>query len=239
MGIHLKTVIKRAREYVELEANTKVISIRFVDKFRLFGKTDVALRAKTTDKKYPEWWVIGGASPMNLYSTKDFASVDVAYSLHTGLMLRMSSKDFEKDNTRPSDIGYDAFISHATEDKEAIVRPLAKRLRNKGFNIWYDEYELKVGDSLRQSIDKGLVNSRYGIIVLSKAFFKKKWSQYELNGLTAREMDGHKVILPVWFEITKNEILKYSPSLADKMATVVSKNNLSKAVNDLSKVLKE
>jgi len=75
---------------------------------------------------------------------------------------------------------YDAFISHATEDKDTIVRELADLLLKKGYNIWYDELSLQVGDSLRKSIDLGLKNSRYGIIILSKAFFIKDWPNYEL-----------------------------------------------------------
>lgn len=87
---------------------------------------------------------------------------------------------------------HDAFISHASEDKADFVRPLAEALTAVGFDIWYDDFALSVGDSLRQSIDKGLSGSRYGIVVLSAAFFAKNWPQYELNGLVAKEMDGKR-----------------------------------------------
>jgi hypothetical protein len=85
---------------------------------------------------------------------------------------------------------YDAFISHATEDKEEIVRALAELLQENGFSIWYDEFQLRVGDSLRRSIDKGLANSRFGIVILSPHFFAKNWPQYELDGLIAKEILG-------------------------------------------------
>lgn len=62
---------------------------------------------------------------------------------------------------------YDVFISHATEDKTEVVRPLAEVLRRLGLRVWYDEYELKLGDSLRRKIDHGLVTSRFGVVVLS------------------------------------------------------------------------
>lgn len=74
--------------------------------------------------------------------------------------------------TATRDIKYDAFISHASEDK-GIVRPIAENLRSKGFRVWFDEFELKIGDSLRKSIDQGLINSRYGVVILSKSFFEK------------------------------------------------------------------
>ena len=81
-----------------------------------------------------------------------------------------------------------------------------------------DRYALRIGDSLRKSIDKGLSQSRFGLIILSKSFFEKNWTQYERNGLVAKEMEGEKVILPIWHNISKDEIMKLSPTLVDKFA---------------------
>lgn len=116
------------------------------------------------------------------------------------------------------EIEYDLFISHASEDKEELVRPLAIALEGLGVKVWYDEFTLKVGDSLRRSIDGGLSNSRFGTVVLSSSFFAKNWTQYELDGMTAKEMDGRKMILPIWHKVTKSEVIKFSPTLADKVA---------------------
>jgi hypothetical protein len=113
---------------------------------------------------------------------------------------------------------YDLFVSHATEDKEGIVRALVTGLQDHGVKVWYDEFELRIGDSLRRKIDTGLSRSRFGLVVLSHAFFAKNWPQYELDGLVAMEMAGRQRILPVWHEVTKDEVLGYSPSLADKVA---------------------
>lgn len=68
---------------------------------------------------------------------------------------------------------YDVFISHASEDKDSVVRPLALALKEKGVNVWYDEFELKIGDSLRRKIDQGLSKSKFGIVVISRSFIKK------------------------------------------------------------------
>lgn len=130
---------------------------------------------------------------------------------------------------------FDFFISHATEDKNEIVRDLANALKDAGFDVWYDEFELKIGDSLRKKIDQGLSKSRYGIVIVSPSFVKKNWTEYELNGMVAREMNGHKVILPIWHKISKNEVLEFSPSLADKMAL----NTSIHTINDIVKSLKE
>lgn len=115
-------------------------------------------------------------------------------------------------------IEYDVFISHASEDKDAFVRPLAKALKQKGLNVWYDEFTLKLGDSLRESIDRGLLSSQYGLVILSHHFFSKDWPQRELNALFAIMKAGERRILPIWHELTAEEVIKYSPMLSDLLA---------------------
>ncbi|MGK7956440.1 MAG: TIR domain-containing protein [Crocosphaera sp.] len=134
---------------------------------------------------------------------------------------------------------YDVFICHASEDKETLVRPLAEKLTVLGVNIWYDEFRLTIGDSLRRSIDKGLSQSRFGIVVLSPSFFAKNWTQYELNGLVNREVnEDTKVVLPLWHKVSKDEVRRYSPSLADKIALNTSYYTLDELGQKLLEVLK-
>src|SRR5262245_35491343 len=70
----------------------------------------------------------------------------------------------------------EVFISHASEDKERFVRALADLMQSAGVRVWYDEFSLRIGDSLRASIDRGLARCRYAIIVLSPAFCSKAWT---------------------------------------------------------------
>lgn len=84
---------------------------------------------------------------------------------------------------------WDVFVSHATEDKDEVVRPLVNELVARDVRVWYDEFELRIGDSLRRKIDTGLARSRFGVVVLSRSFFAKNWPQYELDGLVTREID--------------------------------------------------
>jgi len=148
----------------------------------------------------------------------------------------MSDVNPETKNERHSS-EYDAFICHASEDKDSFVRPLAKELNNKGLHVWYDEFSLKVGDSLRRSIERGLANSRYGIVVLSPDFFNKEWPQKELDGLNALEDGNRKIILPIWHGINKCDVLKYSPILADRVA-LSSSSGIEQVVSDLLKVVR-
>ena len=117
---------------------------------------------------------------------------------------------------------WDAFICHATEDKESFVRDLAKELANRGVHVWYDEFTLRLGDSLHRSIDKGLAKSRYGIVVLSHAFFNKEWPKKELDGLVVKERHGQKVILPVWLDVSAEDVAAFSLTLADLVAVKAS-----------------
>jgi hypothetical protein len=113
---------------------------------------------------------------------------------------------------------WDVFISHASEDKETFVRPLALSLKKIGVSVWYDEFALRIGDSLSRSIDKGLVDSRFGVVVISQHFIKKQWPEYELRGLVSREIDEGRVILPIWHGVTRKQVVAFSPTLADKIA---------------------
>ena len=110
------------------------------------------------------------------------------------------------------------FVSHASEDKALVVRPLAEMLRDRGYEVWYDEFSLKLGDSLRRGIDLGLAKCTFGIVVLSNNFFAKEWPQKELDALTTREAsEARQLILPVWHAISAKEIVSRSPMLADKV----------------------
>jgi hypothetical protein len=131
---------------------------------------------------------------------------------------------------------WDAFISHASEDKDDFVRPLAEALEKSGLQVWFDETTLKVGDRLRESIDHGLSKSRFGIVVLSKHFFAKPWPKEELEGLTSKEISGVKVILPVWHNITRDEVAGRSPTLAGRLAAQ-SKDGLEKVVRQLREAM--
>lgn len=132
---------------------------------------------------------------------------------------------------------YDVFISHASEDKDTVVRPLAIALKSKGLNVWYDEFELKIGDSLRRKIDQGLSNSKFGIVVISRSFIKKGWTNYELDGLMTKAISGQQILLPIWHDITKQEVIDYSPSLADKVARNTSQETVEEIAIEIAELI--
>jgi hypothetical protein len=116
------------------------------------------------------------------------------------------------------------FISHATEDKVAVAKPLADALIAAGFRVWYDEYSLSIGDSLKASIDDGLSRCDYAVVILSKSFFEKHWTREELDGLAILEATRRrKVVLPLWHEVSLKDVSEHSPTLAGKIAISTEK----------------
>lgn len=124
----------------------------------------------------------------------------------------------------PTQINYDLFVSHASEDKDRFVRPLVEQLAEAGLTVWFDEATLKVGDSLVGSIEAGLSQSRFGIVVLSPAFFARGWPRRELDALTNRELaTGESVLMPIWLDVDADAVREYSILLADRYAIIGSR----------------
>jgi hypothetical protein len=133
---------------------------------------------------------------------------------------------------------YDVFIAHASEDKDDVVRALAQALREQRLAVWYDEFELRLGDNLRRKIDAGLVSSRFGIVVLSPAFLAKPWAHQELDGLVTRELAGERqIILPIWHRLEREELAAFSSSLADAIALRTQDTTLAQIASAITDVL--
>jgi len=113
---------------------------------------------------------------------------------------------------------WDTFISHASEDKASVARPLAAMLERRGLRVWLDENELVLGRGLSDQIDRGLANSDFGVVILSEAFFEKSWTRLELDALVNRSLYREKWLIPVWHRIDHSYLLSKSPILAGRFA---------------------
>lgn len=133
----------------------------------------------------------------------------------------------------------DAFICHAGADKNDVARPLALALRERDFSVWFDEDELVVGDSLREAIDSGLSRSSFGVVVLSRAFFEGHWPRRELDALAAREnVQGKKVILPVWHGIDHHDLVDLAPTLAG-LAGVSTDRGIAHVAGEVARAIRK
>lgn len=152
-------------------------------------------------------------------------------------LVRDADIDLAPPEDSPDGRAFDVFISHASEDKDEVVRPLANALRAAGLSVWFDEFELRIGDSLRRKIDRGLGSSRFGVVVLSQAFFGKGWPEYELDGLVTRAVSGEQILLPIWHNVSKREVIGYSASLADRLARSTTTHTVEEIAAEIADVV--
>jgi hypothetical protein len=132
---------------------------------------------------------------------------------------------------------WDVFISHASEDKDTVARPLRDALTHMGVAVWLDETQMRIGHSLRRKIDEGIRSSRFGVVILSKAFFGKGWTNHELDGLVMRTVAGEQSLLPIWHDLTAENVRTYSPSLADKVAMNTADHSIQQIAEQIAEVV--
>ena len=123
-------------------------------------------------------------------------------------------------NKDASNDEFDFFISHAYEDKKNFVDEFVRELRELDLKVWYDDNSIPWGGSLREEIDKGLRNSKYGIVILSPSYIEegKYWTKKELDGLFQKESIDKGKIVPVWYDLNKMDVFNYSPMISDLKA---------------------
>jgi hypothetical protein len=133
----------------------------------------------------------------------------------------------------------DVFLSHASEDKEDIARPLRDALDARGVTVWFDELHVKVGQSIRREIESGIAGCRFGVVIVSPHFLAKQWTQAELDALFGKKMDqGQNVVLPIWHHVSKNEVSQHSPLLAGVFALNTAVSTVDEIADSLVEVVR-
>jgi len=183
----------------------------FEIKYRLFGD--------------PEWRSTSGISATKrvfLYSETDLDAASITLLQDTadsiGHKLQFRSAEYVSGRTR-FEVPL-AFISHDFRDTESVARIIAINLQKRLCPVWYDEFSLKVGDNLRESIEKGLKECRKCVLILSPHFLSNNgWTKREFDSVFTREiLEEARLVLPVWYGVTKKDVYNYSPSLLNVKA---------------------
>lgn len=130
---------------------------------------------------------------------------------------------------------YDVFVSHAWEDKEDFVDEFVQALTALDIKVWYNKRQIKWGDSMRERIDDGLKKSRFGVAVLSPNYIaeNKYWTKAELDGLFQLESVNGKTLLPIWHNLTKQQVMDYSPIIANKKAMTTASMTAQEIAEEL------
>ena len=136
---------------------------------------------------------------------------------------------------------YDVFVSHAWEDKEGFVDEFVAELEKLDIKVWYDKQRIKWGDSMRARIDDGLKKSKFGIAVISPDYIAegKYWTKAELDGLFQLESVNGKMLLPIWHNITKQQVMNYSPIIASKLAMTTASMTAEEIASEMKSLLSD
>ena len=136
---------------------------------------------------------------------------------------------------------YDVFVSHAWEDKEGFVDEFVAELEKLDIKVWYDKQRIKWGDSMRARIDDGLKKSKFGIAVISPDYIAegKYWTKAELDGLFQLESVNGKMLLPIWHNITKQQVMNYSPIIASKLAMTTASMTAEEIAKEMQSLLSD
>lgn len=140
-----------------------------------------------------------------------------------------------------ADRGKDVFISHASEDKDEIARPLATALEARGVSVWIDELSIGWGHPIRRSIEQGIATCRFGLVIISPAFMVKQWTQAELDALYGRQMgqlDDSIVILPLWHRVTADEVQRQLPMVAGLKALNTAVSSVETIADELAALVR-
>ena len=114
---------------------------------------------------------------------------------------------------------YDVFISHANKDKEGLIDELYESLNRLGIKIFYDKESLIWGDEWKKQILNGVSKAEFAIIVISKNFFDREWTEKELTQFLNRQnKNGQKLILPILHNISMKQLKDKYPGIADIQA---------------------
>lgn len=140
-----------------------------------------------------------------------------------------------------SDEEYDVFVSHAWEDKKGFVDGFVAELEKLNIKVWYDKQRIKWGDSMRARIDDGLKKSKFGIAVISLDYIAdgKYWTKAELDGLFQLESVNGKMLLPIWHNITKQQVMNYSPIIASKLAMTTATMTTEEIAKEMQSLLSD
>jgi hypothetical protein len=129
----------------------------------------------------------------------------------------MAPRDRTDEGLESSRHAWDVFVSYASEDRHAVAIPLVTRLRAAGLRSWIDVEAVRAGDNLRGRVNEAIAQSRFGVVILSKAFLDKKWTMDELDALLAMERHDHKVVVPVLHDLPDSQLSQRYPLLANRV----------------------
>ncbi|MDT2991071.1 MULTISPECIES: toll/interleukin-1 receptor domain-containing protein [Enterococcus] len=130
----------------------------------------------------------------------------------------------------------DVFLCHAWDDRKNAAKELHDLLEKKGVSVWFSEKDVLLGSSLLREIDKGLVKSRVGIVLVTPSFLKRITGEgvadKELSALLARDL-----LVPIVHETTYEDLREVSPLLGSRSGLNTTEESMEKIAEKLSELV--
>jgi hypothetical protein len=207
----------RASYFDIIDEIEKVLGYEYVPSYLLPRFSPLKLVFKTGSKRYPDWTMPTEIVPVvqeELTVYKESSRKPDRVSIEEGVSLPPDyspSADLDRLHDVSMHTMRTAFISYASKDRDFTER-LAADLRNSGAGVWFDQWEIKVGDSITQKINDGIRDNDYLAVVLSPDSVASHWVRKELNAAMMKELDSRSVVvLPILYRDCK-----IPPLIADK-----------------------
>lgn len=119
----------------------------------------------------------------------------------------------------------DVFLCHAWDDRKGVAKELHDQLESQGVSVWFSEKDVFLGAPLLREIDKGLVKSRVGIVLVTPAFLRRLAGEgiadKELSALLARDL-----LVPIVHDTTYEALREVSPLLGSRSGLNTSEDTM-------------
>ena len=130
----------------------------------------------------------------------------------------------------------DVFLCHAWDDRLGVAKELHDLLVSKGVSVWFSEKDVGLGVPLMRAIDKGLANSRIGLVLVTPAFLRRLPQEgiadKELSALLARDQ-----LVPIVHNTTYDALREVSPLLASRSGLSTAEEPIAEVAAKLAELV--
>lgn len=130
----------------------------------------------------------------------------------------------------------DIFLCHAWDDRQGSAKELYNLLISKGVSVWFSEKDVSLGEPLMRAIDKGLANSRIGLVLVTPAFLlklpKEGIADKELSALLHRNQ-----LVPIVHNTTYEALREISPLLGSRSGLDTAEESMSDIAEKLAELV--
>lgn len=147
----------------------------------------------------------------------------------------VDEEDIKSEFNLDIDTGYglkefDYFITYAQEKYKEIAQPLANAMAFRGKKICLEDFAMEKEDNLVKMVQKGFLQAKRGIIIISKEFAENGWLTYELDEILNLKKNDENLVTPVWHRVTKDEIIQ---ACGTAFLSTMEYNTMTRTVTEL------